>query len=83
MRFSRDVDPEVCKMQQRVAAYEYARQAAEKPFPGGVRPLQTPHWPARRQLASLLWRLRPRGSQLLSLRCNMAAFFAWVSRTGY
>ena len=37
MHLHRDADPEVCQMQQRVAAYEYARQAAEMPFPGGVR----------------------------------------------
>lgn len=33
----RDVDPVVCRMQQQVSAFDYARQAAEMPFPGGVR----------------------------------------------
>jgi hypothetical protein len=33
----RDYDPPVCRMQHQVAAFEYARIAAEKPLPGGVR----------------------------------------------
>ena len=35
-------------MLQRVAAYEYARQAAEMPFPGGVRsgPMCDPSLPS-------------------------------------
>lgn len=32
----RDQDPPVCKLQQQVVAFDYARQAAEKPVPGGV-----------------------------------------------
>ena len=37
----RDVDPEVCKIMQQVAAFDYARIAAEKAdqgVPGGVSP---------------------------------------------
>ena len=36
-RCHRDVDPVVCRMQHQVGAFDYARQAAELPFPGGVR----------------------------------------------
>ncbi len=54
-RCHRDVDPVVCRMQHQVGAFDYARQAAELPFPGGVRLIPALPAPDTQCLRGLIW----------------------------